>query len=250
MKLQVIMAVALALAPAVFAQEEEAENSGWTGEGSLGGGITTGNTDTVDIDVGVNVAKETPTWKYAAEGGYNFGQVDGEDARNRWFVAGQVDRNFGERWYSFGRLTYEQDEFSGFDARLFVGVGAGYHIFKREKLRWAVEVSPGFRLDEVADSIDPGPPEVIIPGGNVSNFAARGSSNFAYDFNANVGFTNDTNVIWTDLSTQTINTTALNAALTESITARFSFEVRNDTNPPEGFVETDTATRLSIVYGF
>ncbi|MEO0881785.1 MAG: DUF481 domain-containing protein [Pseudomonadota bacterium] len=250
MKPQLLAAIALALATPSFAQEEEEENKGWTGEGSLGAGITTGNTDTVDLAVGLKGTKETELWKYTAEAGYDFGEVEGDTSRNRWFVAGQVDRTFSERFYGFSRITYEQDDFSGFDTRLFAGVGAGYHIFKRERLRWTIEAAPGYRRDEVADTLDLGPPPTIIEGGIENNFALRGSSAFGYDFNENVTFTNDTSVVWTDLSTQTINTTAINAGLTDSITARISFEVRNDTNPPDGFVNTDTATRLSIVYGF
>ena len=242
-------ALALAAAPAV-AQDADEDTDGWTGEGSLSAGLTTGNTDTVDIGIGINIARTAGPWKYTAEGGYDYGELDNVEARNRWFVAGQVDREITDRLYSFGRASYEQDEFSGFDSRLFLGIGAGYHVFKGERLRWSVEGAPGFRIDEVSDTIDPGPPETIVPGDTVENFALRGSSRFAYDFNENVGFTNDTDVIWTDLSTQTINTSALNAKLTEALTARLSFEVRNDTNPPAGFVNTDTATRLAIVYGF
>ncbi|MEM9668583.1 MAG: DUF481 domain-containing protein [Pseudomonadota bacterium] len=250
MKLQVVAAAALALAAPSFAQDEEEEPKGWTGEGSLGAGITTGNTDTVDLAVGLKGAKETETWKYSGEAGYDYGEVEGDATRNRWFVAGQIDRTFGERIFGFTRVTYEQDDFSGFDTRLFVGFGLGYRIFKGKRLRWTVEAAPGYRRDEVADILDLGPPPTIIEGGIENNFAARGSSAFAYDFNENVTFTNDTNVVWTDLSNQTINTTALNAGLTDRITARISFEVRNDTNPPDSFVNTDTATRLSIVYGF
>ncbi|MEM6900596.1 MAG: DUF481 domain-containing protein [Pseudomonadota bacterium] len=250
MKFYIAAAAAMVLATPALAQDEEEANTGWTGEGSLSAGITTGNTDTVDLGVGLKGQKETEKWTFAAEAGYDYGEVDGEETRNRWFVAGQVDRKLGERLYAFTRATYEQDNFSGFDTRLFVGVGAGYHIFKGEKLRWTIEAAPGFRRDEVADTLDLGPPPVVIEGGVENNFALRGSSQFAYDFNENVGLTNDTSVVWTDLSTQTINTTALNAGLTDAITARISFEVRNDTNPPDGFVNTDTATRLSIVYGF
>jgi len=249
MRVSIFAAAALALANPSFAQDEE-EPVGWTGEGALTAGISTGNTETVDLGVSLKAAKETEVWKYGFEGGYDYGEVEGEETRNRWFVAGQVDRNFTDRLYGFSRVSYEQDNFSGFDARLFVGVGAGYHIFKGEKLRWTVEAAPGYRRDEVADTLLVGPPPELIEGDVENNFALRGSSLFAYDFNDKVGLTNDTSVVWTDLSTQTINTTALNASLTDAITARISFEVRNDTNPPDGFVNTDTATRLSIVYGF
>ncbi len=224
---------------------------GWSGEGNFGAGVTTGNTDTVDIGIGLKLSKDFDPWKVSVEGGYDFGQVDGVDNRNRWYVGGQGQRDFTDRIYGFVNASYEEDEFSGFDSRLFVGVGAGYHIFKEKPLTWSVEGAPGFRRSVVADALDGGvPPLIVTPGFTANDFALRGSSRLAYYFNDYVTFTNDTDVIWTNTSTQTINTAAITAQFTEKISGRLSFEVRNDTNPPDGFVSTDTATRASVVYAF
>ena len=241
---------------------------GWTGEGNLGGGVTTGNTDTVDVGIALKVGKEFGPWQVTADGGFDFGQVDGEDNRRRWWVGSQVSRDFTDRLYGFGDVSYEEDDFSGFDSRLFLGVGAGYHVFKEKPLLWAVEVAPGYRRSVTSDSIlaaavapvlDPDDPTVtlipavpaqVAPGDTFNDFAVRGSSKFAYHFNENVIFTNDTDVVWSDLSTQTVNTAALTAQLTERISGRVSFQVRHETDPPEGFVNTDTATRVSVVYAF
>ncbi|MEO1028899.1 MAG: DUF481 domain-containing protein [Pseudomonadota bacterium] len=251
MKRIALLAGALLCASAAHAQTTTApDEKKWTGEGAFGAGVTTGNTDTIDVSVALKLAREAKNWKLSTEGGYEFGQTDGIDTRNRWYVAGQYDRDFSPKLFGFARVSYEEDAFSGFDSRLFLGAGLGYKIFDEEKLRWTVDAAPGFRIDDVSDSIDPGPPEVIIPGGAENNIAVRGGSAFAYDFNDNVGFTNDTSVVWSDVSTQTINTSALDAQLTKALKARISFQVRNDTNPPIGFVNTDTATRVSVVYGF
>lgn len=256
MKYSIAAIVAISLVGTAHAQSQspsqaQSWTSGWSGEGSLGAGLTTGNTDTVDISLGVNLAKEFGPWKVTTEGGYDFGQVDGVDNRNRWFVGGQGQREFTERVYGFGNVAYEEDQFSGFDSRLFVGVGAGYHVYKEKPLTWAVEAAPGFRRSVIADETDGLiPPTILTPGFTANDFAVRGSSRLAYDFNDKVRFTNDTDVIYTDTSTQTINTAAVTAQLTERISGRVSFEVRNDTNPPEGFVNTDTASRVSVVYGF
>lgn len=268
MKYVFAAAAALALCSGTATAQSQSFLDGWTGEGNLGGGITTGNTDTVDVGIALKVAKEFGPWKVAADGGFDFGQVDGLDNRRRWWVGTQAQRDFTDRLYGFADVSYEEDDFSGFDSRLFIGAGAGYHIFKEKPLLWAVEVAPGYRrsvtadaiiaeaIAEVVDDVDPtiiitpGVPAVIEPGGTVNDFAIRGSSKFLYDFNENVTFTNDTDVIWSDLSTQTVNTAALTAQLTEKISGRVSFQVRHETDPPAGFVNTDTATRVSVVYAF
>jgi len=261
-------AACVALMSSTAAAQSKSFLDGWTGEGNLGGGVTTGNTDTIDVGVSLKAAKEFGPWKVSADGGYDFGQVDGVDSRNRWWVGTQLQRDFTERLYGFGDVTYEEDDFSGFDSRLFVGVGAGYHIYKEKPLTWSVEAAPGYRRSVTADTIvtpeipaildetdptiiiTPAVPAEILAGDTVNDVAVRGSSKFAYHFNENVTFTNDTDVVWSDLSTQTVNTAALTAQLTEKISGRVSFQVRHETDPPEGFVNTDTATRVSIVYGF
>ena len=250
MKYLLAATASIALAFSASAQDEDPPK-GWTGEGQLGAGITTGNTDTVDISVGAKLARQYERWKVSLNGGYDFGQVDGVDNRSRWYVGANAQRDITDRLYGFTNVSYEQDEFSGFDSRLFLGVGAGYHIYKEKPLTWSVEAAPGYRRSEIADTTDGlVPPTVLAPGFTANDFAIRGSSRLAYDFNDKVTFTNDTDVIYTDTSTQTINTAAVTAQLTERISGRVSFEVRNDTNPPDGFVSTDTATRVAVVYGF
>ncbi len=63
-------------------------------------------------------------------------------------------------------------------------------------------------------------------------------------------FTNVTDMLYAQESTQLGNSTAITASLTDSLSARVSFDVRYDTNPPRGFEDTDTATKIAVVYGF
>lgn len=242
--------VAACAATAANAQDESPDKPVWSGEGSLSAGVTTGNTDTADVGVGLKLAREDGPWKLATEGGYDYAEIDGAASRDRWYVSGQADRAFGDKAYAFSRISYEEDDFSGFDRRLFVGLGAGYHIWKAETLAWSVEASPGYRLDETADVIDPITGDILEPGQSISDIGVRGASRFSYGFNEAVSFTNNTDIVWAPESTQIKNTAALDAKLTKALTARISFEVRHDTNPPDGFRNTDTATRASIVYGF
>ncbi|MBU1346531.1 MAG: DUF481 domain-containing protein [Alphaproteobacteria bacterium] len=225
-----------------------AQDSSWTGEGSLGAGYTTGNTETSDFGLGLKLARETGDWKTSIEALADYGKTDGVETKNRAFVAGQMDRDFGERTFGFGRLSYERDEFSGFESRAFAGAGLGYRILVGETTSWSVEGGPGVKFDEVRETVQPGP--VIVPGETVTSFSAIGASKFAHAFNDNVKLTNDTNVLYAETSTQLSNSLAVTAALAGALSARFSFNVRYDTDPPPGFEQTDTVTRVSLVYAF
>ncbi|MBY9068512.1 DUF481 domain-containing protein [Hyphomonas sp. WL0036] len=226
-----------------------AQTATWQGEGSLSAGVTTGNTDTRDLGLGLKLNRDSDLWRTGVEALADYGEIDGAESKNRIFLAGQLDRKLGERAYVFGRGSYEADEFSGFDSRIFLGGGAGYTILTGEKASWSVEGGPGIKIDEVKEQVVlPGP--VIIPAETVESFSVVGASKFAYAFNENVKLSNDTSVLYAEESTQLTNSLALTAALTGALSARVSFDVRHDTNPPIGFEDTDTATRVSLVYAF
>lgn len=245
MQTKIILAVAAAVSVAGLAS---AQSATWQGEGSLSAGVTTGNTDTRDLGLGVKLSRDTGLWRTGVEALADYGEIDGAEAKNRMFLAGQLDRKFGDRLYGFGRGSYEADEFSGFDSRIFIGGGLGYEVIQGDKISWAVEGGPGIKIDEVKEQVLPGP--VIIPGETVESFSIVGASKFAYAFNDNVKLSNDTSVLYAEESTQLTNSLGLTAALTGALSARISFDVRHDTDPPIGFEDTDTATRLSLVYAF
>ncbi|MFZ4071101.1 MAG: DUF481 domain-containing protein [Caulobacterales bacterium] len=229
----------LAAAPAHAA---DAKN-GWTGEGTLSAGYTTGNTETTDIGAGLKGARQVGDWRLKAALGGDYGKNNGVESRNRWDVAGQVDRDLTDRFYLYGRASYEQDNFSGYDPRLLVGPGAGYKVLKGDRTNWTVEGGPGFRRDEIARA-------GLVAARTEEKFGARLGSAFKHKFNDAVSFSNDTEIVSSDVSTQTFNSAAVTAKLTDKVAARFSFDVRNESDPRPGREDTDTATRFSLVFGF
>lgn len=244
----ILLALGVILPATAHAEEETTDK--WTGESSVSASATTGNSDTTDVGVAVNIARDGGAWTTGLETFIDYGEQDGVEAKNRFFLAGQADREINKRAYGFGRLSYEQDEFSGFQSRLFLGGGLGYQIAASEKTVWAVEGGPGVKIDKVR-TVQPTPENGLatpVFGGTERSVSYIAKSDFSYTFNDNVSFTNATNLIYAEESTQVGNIAAITAALTDVLSARISLEVRHDTNPPLGFESTDTATRFSIVY--
>ncbi len=150
-----------------------------------------------------------------------------------------MDRDITNRFFVNLRGTYEEDKFSGFDSRSFVGVGAGYKVLMMGPATWTIEGGPGYRRDVFQAT-----------GKSKGTFGARLGSVYAYKFNDAVNFTNDTEVVYSDVSTQIVNIAAVTAKMTDKLAARFSYEVRNESDPPFGRKSTDTISRISLVYGF
>lgn len=243
-------AAAMAISIAGAAAAEEA--TGWSGEGSLSAGVSTGNTETTDLGLGVDANRDWGVWALGLNAVADFGETEGVETKNRIFLGTNLDRQINDKLFGFGQLSYEKDEFSGFASRTFIGGGLGYEIYNSDTLGWTVRGGPGFKIDEIEASIDATavPPNVLTPATTEESIGAVAESNYRYAFNENVGLTNDTKVLYAQESTQLSNVIALTATLTDTLSARVSFEARHDTNPPLGFEDTDTISRVSLVYGF
>lgn len=242
-----LFSVAFVAALGLNAHADEVDSS-WTGEGSLSAGETSGNTDTRDIGLGLKLAKQSGLWVFGGEASADYGEIDGVESKNRIFAGLNVDRQINDRLFGFGKITHERDEFTGFDSRSFVGAGLGYHVLTGDATTWTVRGGPGLKYDEVKPIIVAGQP--TIPAETLSSFSVFAGSEFAHAFNDSVSLSNSTGVVYAEESTQISNTIAVTSKFSNALSGRASYEIRHDTNPPIGFEETDTATRLSLVYGF
>ena len=236
-------AFAGAMAIALPAHAQDAEGNGWSGEGSLSAGVTTGNTETTDLGLGVDIARQMDLWTIGLQASADYGETDGAETKNRVFLGTNLDRQINDRLFGFGQLSYEADEFSGFESRIFVGGGLGYEVLASDATQWTVRGGPGLKIDEIEATL-------TTPASTEESFAATAQSNFAHAFNDNVAFTNDTTALYAETSTQIGNVAAITASLTDTLSARVSFEVRHETDPVVGFEDTDTISRVSLVYGF
>ncbi|MET0544992.1 MAG: DUF481 domain-containing protein [Caulobacterales bacterium] len=242
------LAVAVGCSVAARTAQAAPEDDGWSGEGSLSAGITTGNTDTSDVGVGLKAAYQSGLWKNSGEFRFDYAQQDDEESKNRIYGAYQLDRILSERAFAFARSSFERDEFSGFDSRIFIGGGLGYKVIDNTSTNWELQGGPGLKIDD----IEARPATLTSPavaGGVKNSIGAQLNSAFQHSFNENVSFSNDTELLYADVSTQVSNEVALTAKVSKRLSGRFSFEVRYETDPPVDRKDTDTATRFSLVYG-
>lgn len=240
-----LFAAALITAPA-FAQTAPPAPK-WTGEGALSAGYTTGNTQTTDGGLAINAKHAGGLWTEAGDFAADYGKTNKVESKNRLAASGQVDRIFSDRWNGYTRLTWERDEFSGFDNRYFAGLGLSYKAWDTPQTAWILEGGPGYKIDEVRATIaTPTTPAALAM--TERSFGARAGSNLRYAFNDRVALTDSSEVVYSTTSMQLSNGLALTAELMGNLSARISLDVRRDTSPPAGFKATDTATKFSLVY--
>lgn len=240
-------------APCVPDEPEPDAPKIWSGQAALSGAARTGNTETQEIGFEGRLQREVKRTRHLAELLFDLGQTeveqdDGttqtEETTNRFFGSYEQNRLLTERIFLFGDVDHEIDRFSGFNYRTVVALGVGYDVLKREGLTWSVSGGPGYRFERTDERIT-GEPEVTN-----EELAARFASRYTQQLNDNVTLSNDTDILWTDISTTSFNRTAITADLVGGLAARGSFELTHESNPPLGAVETDTVTRVALVYAF
>ena len=212
--------------------------SAWDGEIDLGGAINTGNTRAKTFSGSVDLTHAVGLWRHKIDLSFDYGRNNGLLTKRRLLTSYQLNYETNARIYAFARTEYENDKFSGFDHRIYGGTGFGYRFFNSDNLQWSVEAGPGLRYAQVSQ----GP-------GDETNFTFRSATSFKWLIFPSTIFSQDAEYLLN--GSDTLNaTTALTVALTEKLSGRISFNLRNDSKPPLGAVATDTSTKASIVYGF
>ncbi|WP_017930755.1 DUF481 domain-containing protein [Robiginitomaculum antarcticum] len=232
---------ALVTAPA-FGQDD-----GWSGEASLSGNATTGNTETTDLGIGLALQRQSGVWRNKFDATVDYGTVNDQDTKNRLFLGYQLDRDINEHVYVFGTGDYFKDDFGSYQNGYFVGAGAGYHALKSEPTFWDLEAALGYRNQETRETGIFGQPG-YIDSESVGEAALRGSSDFKYNFNEAVSFYNKTEVITSSSDTYLWNDIGISANLMGNLSAKFGYRVDYHTDVPVGVEQTDTVTRIALVY--
>jgi putative salt-induced outer membrane protein len=226
-------------AQAAAAREEKLAHAGlfdaWSGSGQLGLSTTSGNTHDTGITVGLNLTKDGLTFRHKINGLADRQTSDGVLTRNRYLANYELDYKVTSRLYAYGLGGWERDPFAGFGRRFSESVGAGYSVLKTGTLTLDLTAGPALRQTR------------FIDGTEHSETTARGALDFAWKIFDKVTFSENAAIY---VNSQMTSSTALTGAIGKALSARVSFDVTHEDKPLPGLKATDTATRMSLVYGF
>jgi len=211
---------------------------GWKGEGQAGGFVSTGNSEDIGASVGLTFAKETLRWRHEVKLAGDYQRSAGAVSKERYFsgYAGQWKLN-GRTFVAIA-LSAENDRFAGFRSRFSESVGFGYRMIDRPGLRLNVQAGPALRQINYYSQDD----EAAVSG--------RLAGDLAWTIRPDLVFTQNTTVFLDTVSSSLTSSTALTTKLRGDLSARASFDVRMESEPPAGREHTDTTTRASLVYSF
>ena len=211
----------------------------WDGEMQAGGSLASGNSENAAASFGLDAVREHGPFSHNVKAYLDFAKSEGDLSQKRWGASYQFDAKLRDGTFAFARISYEEDDFSGFDYRLFAGGGLGHFLWDNERLKWKVEGGPGYRYSPIDDTRE-----------IEKELAVYAASETDWTILEGVVFEQDINATWTSPTTTIQSISSIRTDLTDAISTAISFEYRYETDPPAGRDNADTITRASLIYGF
>ena len=215
-----------------------APGSTWKGNAELGLLTTHGNTNTKNISAKFKAVNDRDQWRHTFKAEALNSSEQGGTTAERYFVSGKSDLKLSEKSYAFGRLTYENDRFSGYDHRTTETLGYGRNIIKHDTLTLDLEAGPGARQSKETASGKNQYEGLIHVAGNLE-WKVSDSSTFSEDLSSDIG---------SKTGTVTKSVTALKSQIVGNLASKISFTAKYSSQVPAAVTKLDTETAVTLVY--
>ncbi len=233
-------------------EEQEMRQAGlfenWGGQGQIGAFQSSGNTDEFGVTAALELKREGIDWEHRLRLTADYRRQDGTTTREQFLARYEPRYQINERLFTYALAQYERDRRQGYSSRYALSGGLGYKLIDAENMELSVQAGPAYRITQFTD------------GTESSRLAALFGADFAWDISDSLKLTQNANstvetggqalLIVDSANTSLSATTGLEAGLTDALSARLSWTIEYDSDPPAGAVKTDTLSRFTLVYGF
>lgn len=219
----------------------------WTGKGQLGAALSTGNGNSLNANVKVNVKHVADNWEQNAAFAGVYESDDEATTSQLWEVEGDGRYSFNPRNFWFGGGRYQNDRFSGFTYQGTVSTGLGHRFIDSDRTKMVVRIGAGYKISETRDSIDP-VTGLVVPGQTQDSLAGVGGLD--WDFKA-TDATTLYNYFYVEAGSHNTfarNETGVSVAMTSRLALALAYTLRYNSDPPVGFDNMETLLTANIVY--
>lgn len=223
----------------VFSQEPAPD---YEASASLGYVGTTGNTESQTFETQLRYLLRKDKWVHAAEFQGLYTEQDSITSGERYFLQGKSDYKFEEDHYLFGRLSYTDDRFTGYDYQASASVGYGHYFYNREDFLLEAFSGVGYRYSAVPDAVpdEDSEGEAILTLGENLKWELSDSTSMTQSLVSEIG----------DELTVTRFEIGLISTLVGQLATKIAFQARHISEVPPDRENTDTQTSVSLVYDF
>ncbi len=230
----------LSAANVVAQDEEEVRVTGWEGSGEFGLVNTTGNTETLALNMKLNFVRTSENWRHRFSGTALSTSEDGTQDNERYTAEIQSDRKLNDKSWLFGAFRWDADKFGTYDPQVSLTAGYGRQLMKSEKHELKGEIGAGYR--ELTETVS---------GDSSSEAIARFLLDDSWQVFSTTKWTNRVLIETGSSNTFTQFNSGLAVSMTETFALKLGFEARYNTEIPPGDSENlDTTTSVNLVYNF
>lgn len=212
----------------------------WNAQAELGAGNSTGDTKETAVSIGLTFDRKFgDNWEHALDLDFDYARSEGETTRQKFVAEYEALWRIHENLYATNYTEVELDKFSGYDYRILETLGLGVKVFENDLHGLRVSGGPGMRFSKLK-----------LTEETDSEFLGRVSATYRLKLSETISFRDRLSLVYGATSTTVSNSAAFAAKLNSHLTARLSYDVTYDSEPPLGTAAWDTSTRITFVYGF
>jgi putative salt-induced outer membrane protein len=226
----------LLVAPLMAVAEEQDE--GWSGTVRLGYLATSGNTDTDNLNARLQLEYVTGRWAHSGFAAAFGAREEERTTAEAYELGARTTFDVNPYDYTFVRLNWRKDKFSGYDQQFSQAVGYGRRLINQPRQTLNVEIGAGARQATLRDGERQR--DAILRLGSDYEFRFTETSSFKFDLSMESGADN----------TFTEAVSAVRTQLLGRLGLVVSYAVRNNSSVPPDTTRTDTLSALSLEYMF
>ncbi|MBF5057559.1 salt-induced outer membrane protein [Alcanivorax sp. 521-1] len=230
--------------------QETAQERAWDIEVEASYLLKSGNSDTESVVGKANAAYDGQDWRHTAkaESVNTVGEDDdGEQERTaeRYYASYKLDRKLPENNYLFNVITYDKDNFSGYQYQASYAFGIGRRFIETPAHTLDLEAGPGYRVEclEPEDSY-------TSCDDKEESLIGRFAGSYKWKITDTSSFRQDLSTEVSDDNTTLCSETSLTSRINDHFALRLTHLVTRDSEVPAGTHKTDQETTASVVYTF
>ena len=208
----------------------------WKSDAELGFISTSGNTETDSTNAKLNVSYEKNKWRHEGKLASFSSSTGSQKTADRVNIAEKSNYKITDHHYAFISIDYEADKFSGYEYRASEAIGYGYRILPSEATTLDLFIGPGARQSKLDDGTSED--ESILKLGLNFLLKINKTSEFSESITSEIG----------DDTTITKSISALTSSVSDKLSLKLTYTIKDTSNVPPLVEETDTELSVSLVY--
>ena len=211
---------------------------GWDKEVELNGLVSSGNTSQKSFGVATKFHRENEAYEQTVATYFDYNTSKSITNKRRYGVSFKNDYSINNSSYVTGFAGVEADSFGAFNKRLTINSGYGLRVFDNDKYKWNFEGGPAMLITKP-----------LATGKYGTDILVYGSSLFTWNINERSDFENETKVF---MGSKVVieNKTDYKLKVSGALSGKLSFDVIYNRDAPIGRKNTDTITRIGVLYDF